>query len=280
MTHRIAQIIVTVCLLLASESIIKASNNNYPVGGRAVSMGNASVTFDNAFSAFHNQAGLGFIQNFSAGIAYRNNFFLQETGLKSLAIAAPISNVGVIGLSVNSFGFSAYGEHKFGLAFSKAFGEVISMGFQLDYLQTQFSEPYGSKGMILGEFGVLAKLNEKVRIGAHLFNPTRTTLEPSIPERIPTILKAGFSYTFSANLLTTLEIEKDLDLKPNLKAGLEYKINEKIYLRGGVNSAPVKVSFGAGFVFKNLQIDLASEYQQILGFVPAIGMRYSFDKQK
>ena len=250
------------------------------MGPRAIAMGNASLTFENTFSNFHNQAGLGFLREFSAGVAYRNNYLLQETGLKSLAVAIPIQKFGVIGMSVNSFGFSAYGEHKFGLAYSKSFGDVLSMGIQIDYLQTQFAEPYGSRGVVAGEFGVLAKLNAKTKIGAHIYNPTRAYLDKPVNERLPTILKVGMSYSFSESLLTTLEMEKSLDFKPNIKAGLEYLIDKKFSIRGGVNSFPVKVCFGGGMKLGNLDIDLASEYQQNLGFVPSFGIRYKFNKKE
>jgi hypothetical protein len=223
-------------MLLVSALFSLASNGNYPVGSRAGAMGNASVTFKSVFSNFHNQAGLGNLEQAEFGASYRNNFLLQQTGLKSVAGAVPISKVGVIGFSVNSFGYSQYGEHKFGLAFAKKFADYISMGLQVNYLQTQFNSNYGNKGVVVAEFGVMGKLTNELTIGAHIYNPTRTYLSEEFKERIPTIIKAGLGYSFSEKLLTSLEMEKDLDItKPNFKAGLEYKPYKPLALRFGFN---------------------------------------------
>lgn len=271
-------------LVLVSTIIISigslASNNNYATDARSIAMSGASITFSNAFSAFHNQAGLATLKHAELGAAYRNNFFLQQTGLKSGAFALPVKSVGVFGVSVNSFGYSQFAENKFGLAYAKSFGDVISMGLQINYLQTSFNENYGSRGVVMGEFGVLAQLNEELKLGAHIYNPTRAYLDRDVEDRLPTIIKAGIAYNFSESLLTTLEVEKDMDLKPSVKAGIEYVANEILSIRGGASSFPTKVSFGAGFKIKSLHLDIASEYQQVLGFVPAFGLRYKFNKAK
>lgn len=258
-----------------------ASNNNYPVGARAGAMGNASVTFTSIYSGFHNQAGLAFLDKAEFGISYRNNFLLKQTGLKSAVFAIPVKKIGVFGISINSFGYSAYGEHKFGIAYAKEFGNVFSFGLQIDYLQTQFSDYYGSKGVVIAEFGVLGKLTDNFTIGAHIFNPTRAYLQKEIDDRVPTIIKAGLGYKFSEKLLTSLELEKDMDIsKPNIKAGIEYKPHKVIALRVGINSNYVKASFGVGVYLDNLVIDVASEYHQTLGFVPQVSLKYAISKKK
>ena len=272
--------LLIISLLLTANQLL-ASNSNNPVGARAGAMGNASVTFTSIYSGFHNQAGLAFIDKAEFGISYRNNFLLKQTGLKSAIFAIPIKKIGVIGISINSFGYSAYGEHKFGIAYAKKFGDVFSFGLQIDYLQTQFNDSYEKKGVVLGEFGVLGKLTDELTIGAYIFNPTRAYLDKEIDDRVPTIIKAGLGYEFSKKLLTSIEIEKDLDItKPNFKAGIEYKPYKQIALRLGVNSNYVKASFGVGIYLNNLVIDIASEYHQTLGFVPQFSLKYSINKKK
>jgi len=272
--------LLTLSLLISANQLL-ASNNNYPVGARAGAMGNASVTFTSIYSGFHNQAGLAFIDRAEFGISYRNNFLLKQTGLKSAVFAIPIKKIGVIGVSINSFGYNAYGEHKFGIAYAKNFGDVFSFGLQIDYLQTQFDDPYGNKGVVIGEFGVLGKLTDELTIAAHVFNPTRAYLQKEIDDRVPTIIKAGLGYQFSGKLLTSLEIEKDMDItKPNVKAGIEYKPHKAIALRVGINSNHVKASFGVGVYLNNLVLDIASEYHQTLGFVPQFSIKYAINKKK
>lgn len=243
-------------------------------------MGNASLNFENVFSNFHNQAGLATIQNVSAGIAYKNNFLLAETGLKAAAFAIPIKKAGVIGVNVSSFGFDQFAENKYGLAFAKNFGDKLSMGLQLDYLQTRFTEPYGQKGVLFGQFGIQSKINDELMLGVHLYNPTRSSLDKQLNDRVPTILKTGISYTFNEQVITVLEVEKDLEQKINVKAGAEYGVHEKFDVRFGLNSLQRKVSFGAGINLEDWEIDLASEYHQNLGFVPSMSVRWQLNRNE
>lgn len=270
--------IVCFAMLLQTSNSIFASNNNYPIGSRASAMGNASSTFENVFSNFHNQAGLAGVSHFGVGIAYKNNFLLSETGLKSAALAIPLKSIGVIGINVSSFGFDQYAENKYGLAFAKKFGDIISMGLQLDYMQTRFTEPYGSKGVLFGQFGIRGQLTENLALGVHVYNPTRTSLDKTLNDRVPTILKSGISYQFNDKLVTVFEIEKDLEAKMNVKAGAEYGIHEKFDVRFGINSFQRKVSFGAGINLDNWEVDLASEYHQTLGFVPNMTIRWQLNR--
>ena len=263
--------------LLTSPSIF-ASNNNYPIGSRSSAMGNASSTFVNVFSNFHNQAGLAGIAHFGVGIAYKNNFLLSETGLKSAALAIPIKSIGVIGINVSSFGFDQYAENKYGLAFAKKFGDIISMGLQLDYMQTRFTEPYGSEGVLFAQFGIRGKLTENLVLGVHVYNPTRTSLNKTLNDRVPTILKSGISYQFNDKLITVFEIEKDLEAKMNVKAGTEYSVHEKFDVRFGINSFQRKVSFGTGINLDDWEIDIASEYHQALGFIPNMTIRWQLNR--
>ncbi len=267
-------------LIIFLQAQVEAANNNYPVGSRASALGNATSTFQTVFSNFHNQAGLARISQISAGIAYKNNFLLKETGLKSAAIAIPINEIGVIGASVSSFGFNDFAENKFGLAFAKSFGDKLSMGLQLDYLQTRFVEPYGSKGILFGQFGVQGQITEELSIGAHVYNPTRSSLDKTVNDRVPTILKTGIAYTFNDKLLTLLEVEKDLEQAINVKAGIEYLVHEKVDVRFGINSLNRNVSFGAGIHLDDWEIGLASEYHQTLGFVPNMAIRWQLNRNE
>ncbi|UTW62913.1 hypothetical protein KFE98_01790 [bacterium SCSIO 12741] len=257
---------------------LMATKNDRITGARSGAMGNASVTFSSVYSAFNNQAGLGGLEYAEAGIAYRNHFMLSETGYKAAAVAVPFKSFGVIGVSFSSFGYSAYGEHQIGLAYAKQFGKKLSMALQLDYLQLQFNEPYGSTGVLLGEFGVQAQLTQDLRFGFHVYNPTRAYLNKDVDERVPTYIKAGLAYEFSEKLLTTFEINKDLDHNPDFRVGVEYKPVQKLAIRAGFNTSPASPSLGAGFLFGNWRIDLSSEYHYALGFTPQASIRYVFEK--
>jgi hypothetical protein len=113
-------------------------------------------------------------------------------------------------------------------------------------------------------------------MGVHLFNPTRSQIAEYADERIPTILRGGFSYQFSDKVIVALETEKDVDQETVFKAGIDYKVVDNFSLRAGVGSNPASNSFGFGMQLGQLQIDLASSYHYVLGYSPQISMVYQF----
>lgn len=254
-----------------------ASNENFPVGARAAALGNASAPLSDVWSAAHNQAGLGFVRNTTAGIYYENRFLLKELSIRSGAVAIPVK-AGTIGLSLTDFGFALYKENKYSLSFAKAFSKTFSIGMALDYFSTRVAEGNGNFGAVVGELGIQAKPIHNLVIGAHLYNPTRSRLGKNTTERIPTILQLGMSYSFSPKVLVIAETEKDLSKKAIFKAGIEYQPLNNFYLRIGMSTEPVLTSFGFGVHLKNFQIDLSANYHQTLGITPQLGLTYLFNK--
>lgn len=255
----------------------QAWNENNPIGARSSGMGNASVSLGDVWSAHHNQAGLGFVRDISAGAYYENRFLLKEISIKGGAVAIPVKG-GTFGLTISNFGYSLYNENKYSLSFAKAFGDKLSAGIAMDYLTTKIAEGYGSKGVLAAEFGIQAKPLKGLTIGAHVFNPTRSKIADYNDERLPTIFRFGGDYDFSEKVKVAVETEKDMSQKAIFKAGIEYKPIKEFYLRAGIGTNPTLTSFGFGINIKNLKIDIAGNYHQTLGISPQLGLTYIFPK--
>jgi hypothetical protein len=123
-------------------------------------------------------------------------------------------------------------------------------------------------------------LTDKIMLAAHLFNPTRTALNEFNKEKIPTIMRLGMNYIFSKQVLATIEAEKDIDMKPIFRMGLEYKTSSKFYLRGGIGTQPTLGSFGFGLNTGVIKLDVAASYHQVLGFTPDLSFSYQIKKSK
>lgn len=258
----------------------RAGIDNFPLGARSAGLGGASVSLGDVWSASNNQAGLAFVKNFTAGAYYENRFFISQLSLKGGAVALPVK-AGTFGLVISNFGYSLYNESKYGLSFAKSFGDVLSAGVQLDYLGTRIAEGYGSKNVVAGEFGIQAKPLKGLTVGAHIFNPSRTTWtsDPVFPERVPTIVRFGMDYRFSEKVFVALETEKDIDYKNNFKAGFEYKATKEFYLRAGVSSNPNLTCLGFGLNLKGFRLDVSSSYHPVLGISTAIGLMYELNSK-
>ncbi len=268
-------------LLLLVVSFISTwaiGQSNTHFGGRSAGLAHASVTLSDVWSAHHNQAGLAWMKEQSVGVYYQNKFSMKELNNVGLAYAHPLKK-GTIALQWSNFGYSLYQENKVGLAYALQLSEKLSGGIQLDYLSTKLGGIYGSKSALAAEIGLQAKLTSNIRIGAHFYNPTRTKLNEYNGEAIPSIMRLGIDYRFSEKVLVIVETEKDIDHVAMLKSGIEYKANEKFYVRGGVATGPTLGSFGFGLNMKQYKLDIAASYHQTLGFSPEISFIYEFKKK-
>lgn len=266
--------LVTV-LLVAQLS--KAQVANDVVGANSTGMGGFNSTLSDVWSTNNNQAGLGFMTDIAGGIFYENRFLLKETSYRAGAFVLPVKT-GAFGLSVASFGYSAYSETKAGLSYGQRFGDKFSLGVQINYLNTKLNQDYGSKNSLTGAIGFIAKLNKEITMGVHVYNPTRSKLAEYDTEKIPTIMKLGLDYRFSEKVMVGVETEKDLNYNAVVKAGIEYHITEIFYLRGGISTSPTLSSFGFGLQMKNFKMDISSSFHQTLGMTPGISLIYQKKK--
>ena len=264
------------CLLLLISCLQTfASFDNSTIGGSDAGLGFANVTCSDLWSLQNNQAGAASIQHFSIGTFYENRFMLKELSYKAAAIACPTKS-GVFGLTTSYFGYSQYNETSLGLAYAKKLGKNISAGICFDHLSVHIAEPYGNKSVITFEVGLLAKITEKLTAGIHIFNPASARLTDYADERIPTIFRFGFSYSFSKIVILNTEYEKSLNQNPSFKAGLEYHPVKEMFMRADIMTNPVAFKLGAGVKYKKIKLDFATSVHQILGYSPAISMIYEF----
>ncbi len=252
-----------------------AKADNFPTGACALGMANATVAVPSIWSAFHNQAGLDYLNNTTLATYFQNWFGIQELGVKSLAFALP-TNTGTFGLDYTYFGFSEYNEMKIGLAYSKKFSEYIACGIQLDYFNFFQQAEYGNIGVAVAEIGIIAEPINNLKIGMHIFNPWITKITKIDDMKMPTIFRLGAAYNFANKVLLSAEIEKHLDRRETIKAGIEYNILQNIYLRTGISTYPIRNSFGIGYAVKRLAVDLGFYKHQVLGYNGAISIYYKF----
>ena len=247
-------------------------------GARGAARGNAAICFDDVNAAYANQAGLAFVKDVSFS-AYGERRFMAE-GLNSYLFAAalPFDKIGTFGLAINYFGFSDYNEQKIGLNYARKLAKNFSLGVQLDYLGTRIPN-YGVAHAVTVELGILAKLNEKVSLGAHVYNPVNAKIGPD--DRLPTLFSLGLSYEPSKKVFLSAQLDKDIYNHPFIgRFGLEYRPLDAFYIRAGVSAAALaQASFGIGVNLQQFKIDFSSSYHQVLGFTPAFSLIYSLQKK-
>lgn len=273
------KLLLPFALLLFTHTAF-SSGDNFTAGARATAIGNAAVTLSDVFSTTTNQAGLGFMTNYSVGIYADRKFVNAQINNFNGAVALPISaKVGTFGVSANYYGYKFYNETKIGLAYGRRFGDKFSMGVQFDFLRTTIFEN-GSRNFYTFELGFQYKPWKVLTIGAHVYNPIPYKVEKVFAERLPTVIKFGLGYEPSPKVLLAAEYEQDIHYKPQFKGGIEYRPIKYVHVRAGVQTTPFSASLGVGVNVKGLNIDLASSYHPVLGFTPQAALIYSFAVKK
>ena len=266
----------TGCFIFIFLSIsVLADSGNFPAGARSAALSNASVTLTDGWCTFNNQGGLGFLNSPTVGFYFENRYFVKELSMQAGTFAMPFKP-GTLAISYRYFGYSRYYESKFGLAYGRKFTKRFAAGVQVNYLQTHIAEGYGNYNAVAAEIGLLAQPVDHFYIGVHVFNPTMTKHDALPEERIPTVFRLGLSYSFEGKATILFETEKDIVLKPVFKGGIEIQAVENLFLRGGFSSVYEQYSFGLGYKYRKIVVDLAFSRHYVLGFTPHVSVGYEF----
>lgn len=269
---------VTLSLTVVTIGFSTPVDDHCPVGGRARAMGGASVAVSDFWSLGNNQAGIAWLNGVSAGLCFHNQFLLKELMYQQTGIVTG-TRAGSFGLSVSYFGSESYNELMAGLAYAKKFGRFFSAGVRLNWMRLHLADEYGNKNLISCELGMLFKSSKQITVGIHVKNPIPVRILEQPAEYLPVIFCMGLSYQFSARFLAVVETEKDLQSPMIIRTGLEYQVGKIATIRAGIASQPWQVTFGFGLEFGRLHLELASGYQQLLGFSPSGSLIYNFGRR-
>lgn len=268
------------CLFLLFLTVnLLAGNDKNTLGGRSSGMGNASVTFSDGFSVFANQAGLARLETLDGGLYAENRFMLKDLGMYALAVGIPTKSSGTFGVGVSHFGNDAYNEQQVSLGYGRLLFKKLSIGAALEFRNYSVAEQ-GSKPIFTFGVGFLYNLNAKLAIGAHIYNPINWKLTDSDEDVAASIIKLGASFVPSDRITIVAEAEKNIDKAMQFKAGLEYKLISKLYLRAGFGTQPSATSFGIGLNLSSIKIDVASSFHPTLGYSPSVSISFMGKKKK
>ena len=243
---------------------INAWDLNQAVGGRTNSLGKCSVALSDFWSSHNNPAGFASFQDLSFGISYGNRFLLKGLGNKDAGLLIPL-NYGTLGISISQFGYEHYSENLFGLGISKKFGTKLSIGIKLYYLYIRFSDDYPSRSVPTFDLGMQYHVNESLCIGAYIFNPINPKIGSLNNDKIPIIMRLGFSYHIIDDFMICGEIEENFEDDFSFRFGTEYEIYKSIYVRCGFQFRPELFTFGIGYNHEWFMADISALMNQELG---------------
>lgn len=267
-------IFLSFLFLLPVKSFAQTDPLTQVHGAHNQSIGNIRVFGSTAWSYFNNPGVLANLETDQLVIGYDHRYGLKELNTYDLA-ASLRSNFGTFGFGITRFGGKLFNQQSLGIAFANQLG-IVSFGGKVEWFQTQV-EGFGSGNSLIFSLGGIAELGPKLNFGATIGNLTRSRLGKNSDQRLPTGISLGLAYTPIDQLQFFAEIEKDIQISPIYKFGMEYKIKEWISLRTGINSNPAKIFFGLGLNHERLGIDFGYGQNNPLGSTSHLSLSYSLD---
>ena len=183
-----------------------------------------------------------------------------------------------MGISIHKFGDELYSEQVISSAIGNKIG-FVRLGLKVSYYQMRI-EDFGTAGCVFFNFGGIVELIPQFTFGAFISNFTSSRLNDVDQSELPVVMKVGFSYRPVDNLKLNLDLYKDANYEAIVKAGIEYVIVEKLFLRSGVNTKPFKSFFGFGVLLDPFKIDYAFSNNDFLGLSHQFSVSFSYQKSR
>ncbi|MCB0834558.1 MAG: hypothetical protein KDC45_13915 [Bacteroidetes bacterium] len=268
------RVFIIFVILIGSSSGLHASFDTKK-GAKPLAMGCAYVGLSGSVESFYyNPAGLWLISYPTASGFYSTPYNLKELRTSTFGVAWPFAS-GTAGASVESYGFDLYRESTASVAWSGAIKQVVSFGVMVNYHHLAIKG--GGDASTAGvDAGILLRPHEKIMVGFSARNINR----PSIAgDDLPQAASLGISFQALPNWVVTADLYKDIRFPSDVRVGSEYKIADRIMLRGGLASDPSRVSGGLGIDVGFGQIDYAFYTHRELGLTHAVSLTYFFKRK-
>ena len=245
-------------------------------GARSQGMGNTRVYLPDSWTYFNNIGALDRLEESEISAGFDHRFGLQELSTVDLALGWK-NDFGTIGLGISRFGGKLFNQQLIGLGFSNTLG-IVSLGAKIDWFQTQI-EGFGTGNALVFSLGGVAELGPDFFLGANFSNLNRAKLSQNSEQLLPTAIQMGIAYLPRESLKILAEIEKDIELEPVFKAGIEYQLREWLFLRTGISSNPSRLSFGLGLRKEQFGFDYAYGQNTSLGRTHHLSLVLKLEKK-
>lgn len=261
-------------IFLLTANVLKAQSVSALMGARSTGLAYASTTLKDEWAIQNNIGGVANIDLVNIGFAASIHPSLEGSNRLAATSSFPTS-LGAISLGVFRFGDNIYNEQIISIGYGHKLG-LASLGLKANYVQYR-AEGFGRQTALTLGFGGIADITPLLSIGAYVTNINQPRLG-SGDTRVPTKLTAGLGFRPIKKVLILTEIEKDLELNPKWKTGIEYLIYQKLAVRTGFNLNPSTTFFGLGVESWKVKLDFATTFSRALKLSYQASASYSLSK--
>ena len=264
-------------IALLTTTTAKAQFEFPAISARGNAMGGCITTLEDYWSSVVNIAGLANFHKIEVGIAFHQNYIINNQSYKSLAISIPTKQIGTAIASYTHYGNATYNEQQLIMGYAMHISPYVALGVTFNYLHSHIADTYYEPlNAISFSTGIQIYPNDKLIIGGSVFNPIQFTLKHYNSTYTPFIFDLGLSYKLFNNFMCAIEFWKRNNFPFTIKVGLEYTIFKFLYARIGFSTSTQIIGFGLGWNNKNYCIDITAQVHPNLGLSPQISMTYLF----
>lgn len=221
------------------------------------------------------------MSNFSTiqfGAYTENKFTIKDLNRGGAAIVFPVSSYSV-GMGFSRMGNSDLNTSLYGLAVSKKLAPGFSCGIKLNYLNTYMGPLNGSYINMFFDAGILYTINKEFTGAFYISNPNRVKQSELTDNRLPGSATLALGYKASNKVRIQAEGVNDLDHGFRFRGGVSYQPNNKYIFRMGMCTGVFNGTFGFGYKYHKINLDIASVYDINLGFSTMLSFRFTFDRE-
>lgn len=278
--YKIWIIALAILFLWYSEGFVLFENEG--LSARYLSLGGGCVALSDEPSVVaSNPGGLGFYAKKGVELSWSQLFNLKELSAYDFYFSYPLRRIFWINSLTLGVGFNIFGEsdHYQESIISFAFGckikDYLSFGSSFKYMRVSFPSPYSDFSGIGFDSGFLIRIQEKVQIGGVLKNLNKPqVIEGS--DDVPRLWDLGVAVFPFKDIKITIDFVKDPRFESQLKFGQEIMILEKLALRFGIETEPVRYGAGTGFKWEKMKIDYAFLSHSTLGGTHTVSFSFEW----
>lgn len=230
---------------------------------------------DDAGGLRYNPAGLRFAESVQLDSSYSNLYGMKDLNYISLNMAMPTLTAGTWAAGYSSLGNAAYKETDIRLGLAAGLGGGMYAGAVLKSERVQIGNEGGSAGAIGFDVGIISNVSEYISFGICSVNINSPTLGDT-SEPLGRKFMAGAAIRPSKNIVSTIDLHKSLEKDIEIRTGAEFKLNDSLKLRSGIQTRPVRFSLGFGLGWSIFELEYAFLSHKTLASQHIFGLKMNF----
>ena len=242
-------------------------------GVQNTALSGATVSVNNYEAVLNNPANVLGSGKWTASANHSMPFL--QTNLATNEVLFQLSkNQWGVGVAFSNRRLKDYSSSKLTMAGALRLHERLRLGLSVNYHGLVLAKYYGRDQLFSAGLGLSYLASDKWTLSSCIYNYSNRELTPFSNDFLSSGLRSGCKYSPSDKIDFLIEVEHQLNVRPQYKLGLRYQAADQFTLLGGINLSTRCPSFGLSYHWKKISLCSAFGYHFILGFTPSLSLTY------